>query len=86
MKLSLEKQNFHYLLVPFIVQNKKKSESRSLDMRTDNFSAKMIHFPRIRFFLEKPLIKFPYVSWLLLLCKIVKQFAQQIQSCEDVPF
>ena len=25
MKLSLEKQNFHYLLVPFIVQNKKKN-------------------------------------------------------------
>ena len=25
MKLSLEKQNFHYLLVHFIVQNKKKN-------------------------------------------------------------
>ena len=47
---------------------------------------KKTKFPQMRFFLKKQLVKFSCTFWSLLLCKIVKQSWQQIQSYENVPF
>ena len=66
-----------YLLAPFLCRIKKNWEQY-------HFWANTAKLPRIRFFSEKPLIKFPCLSWPLSLCKILKQSWQWIQSCEDI--
>ena len=66
-----------YLLAPFLCKIKK-------DLEQYHFWANTAKLPRIRFFSEKPLIKFPCLSWPLSLCKILKQSWQWIQSCEDI--
>ena len=57
MKLSLEKQNFHYVLVPFIVQNKKKIWEQILSYEDGQFFGQNDPFPPNKILFRKAINK-----------------------------
>ena len=88
LKFFLEKQliNFNVPICPFhSTKFLKNSYGRSKVTRISHFGHKMAHLIWTNFFRQKPLL-ISSTYWPFSLCKTQKNFLQQIQSYENVPF